>query len=239
MAKQMYIFGIAFDIISQAVSQSVILVLLLRDAIVSLVCRLVQVDLDPAPLVVLLYLDRLRLQPLQVLDLLDPSLERCLAAIVEDSRYDCAADSQKLVPADCHDNKHDQVEERQLQNDKEAVEYAEQKDRCQCVQKGRLDAGSFLHSRVVLRFERLVELLKLTPELWIFDVGIAELLLVILTHVKFLALWVPDEHFLHAGRARSDFKTVSTEVISVAISEVHLALLILNQLTLALICQKL
>ena len=235
----MYIFGILIECALTTHYISVIFVLFLRDAIVSLVGRLVQVDLDPAALIVLLNLDRLRLEPLQVFDLLDPSLERCLAAIVEDPGYDGAANSQKLVPADGHHDEHDQVEKRQLQNDKEAVKNAKQKDRSKRVQKCRLDAGALLHGRVVLRLERLVELLELAPERRIFDVGVAQLLLVLLAHVELLALGVPDEHLLDAGRARPDFKTVSAEVISVAISEVHLALLVFNELTLALVCQKL
>ena len=154
-------------------------------------------NLDPSTLVILLNLNGFVLEPVKIFDLFDPGLERCLAAIVEDSRNDCATNSQKLVPGDSHDNEHDQVEQGQLQYDEEAVEDTQEENACQCIQKSRLETRSLLDHWVVLWLKRSVKLLKLTPEVGIFDVLLAELPLVLLAHVELLALRIPNENFLH------------------------------------------
>ena len=69
-----------------------------NNALISLVSGLVEMDLDPAALVVLLDLNRFLLEPLQVLDLFDPTLERCFATIVENSGDYGAANAKELVP---------------------------------------------------------------------------------------------------------------------------------------------
>ena len=154
-------------------------------------------NLDPSTLVILLNLNGFVLEPVKIFDLFDPGLERCFAAIVEHSGNDCTTNSQKLVPGDSHDNEHDQVEQGQLQYDKEAVEDTQEENDCQCIQKGRLETRSLLDHWVVLWLKRSVKLLKLTPKVGIFDVLLTELPLVLLTHVELLALRIPNENFLH------------------------------------------
>ena len=217
------------------ISSLVILVLLLRNTVVPLICRLVQVDLDPAPLVVLLDLDRLLLEPLQLLQLSDPRLERCFATIVKDSGDNSATDTQKLVPGDGHDDKHDEIEESELENDEEAIEDDEQEEGSHRVQQRCLHAGSFLNHRVALRLKRLVKLLELTPELGIFDVSLTQLFLVVFTHVELLALSVPYEDFLDARRAWSNLQTIA-KIICILTCKFHLT--ILKQLA-RIIAQKL
>ena len=60
----------------------IVLIFLLKDAFISVICRLIKVDFNPSALIILLNLNRLVFQPLQVLQLLDPFLEICFAAIV-------------------------------------------------------------------------------------------------------------------------------------------------------------
>ena len=63
----------------------VVFFLLLRDAVITVISGLIEMNLDPEPLVMLLNIDLLLLEPFQVLQTSDPSLERRLAPIVEDT----------------------------------------------------------------------------------------------------------------------------------------------------------
>ena len=85
-------------------------------------------NLNPAALVILLGFDGLVFEPLEVLKLLDPLLERFFASIVKNTLDHCSADAHDFIPSDCHDNEHDQIEEGELENDKEAVEDQQEKD---------------------------------------------------------------------------------------------------------------
>ena len=93
-----------------AISSLVILILFFRNAFVPFVSRLIEMNLDPLALIVLLDLDLPLFQPLQVLKLSDPLFERRFATIVEDTGDDGLEDAKEFVPGDDHDDEHDQVE---------------------------------------------------------------------------------------------------------------------------------
>ena len=128
-------------------------------------------DFDPAALVILLNLNRLVFQPLQVLQFLDPLLEICFAAIVEDAWNDSTSDAKELVPGHGHNHKHNQVEKCELQNDEETVEYEEQEDECQSVEQGGHEAGSLLDSRMIQWVKVPVYFLELSPKVGILNVS--------------------------------------------------------------------
>ena len=96
-------------------------------------------DLDPFALIVLLNLNRFLLQAIQLFQLADPLLESFLFAVVEDAGDDSFADVVELEQEDDHHDKHDQVEQSELQDDEEAVSDEDQEDKGTEVQEDSLD----------------------------------------------------------------------------------------------------
>ena len=72
----------------------IIFILVFCDAIISIINSLVEVNLNPASLIVLLDLNRLLFKPLKFLKLADPLLERCFASIVKATRDDSTTDTE-------------------------------------------------------------------------------------------------------------------------------------------------
>ena len=84
---------------------------------------LVEMDLDPLTLIILLDLNGKLLKPFELLELPDVGLELLFAAIVKDACDDCLKDLCKLVPKHAHHYQHNQVEQGKLQDDEEKVEH--------------------------------------------------------------------------------------------------------------------
>ena len=79
-------------------------------------------DLDPFTLLVFLNLDFQRLKPLEASHLVHKLFEWLLAAFPEDSRDDGFRNFARSPPNSTNHNKHDQVEQCQLQYDKQHIQ---------------------------------------------------------------------------------------------------------------------
>ena len=81
-------------------------------------------DFYPFSFLLLLNLNFSRLQPSQILHLLDERLERSFAAVVKDSSYNCLRNVKELPPPHSHYYQHDQIEKSQLENNEEYIRQA-------------------------------------------------------------------------------------------------------------------
>ena len=78
-------------------------------------------NFDPFALIVFLDLNVQFLQPFQLLDSPDVSLERLFAFAIEAARNHSPARATELVPIHYHHNQHDQIEQRQLEDNEHNV----------------------------------------------------------------------------------------------------------------------
>ena len=78
-------------------------------------------NFEPFALIVFLDLNVQFLQPLQLLDTPNVSLERLFAFAIKAARDHSPARATELVPPHNHHNQHDQIEQRQLEDDEHNV----------------------------------------------------------------------------------------------------------------------
>ena len=138
--------------VSELRARSVVFILL-GDAIVTFICRLVQVDLDPAAGIVLLDLNRQLLKPLKLFESADPLLESFLLPVVEDAGADSLENIVELLEEDEHDDEHDEIEECELEDDEQAVSDEEEKDEAEGGQENFLAQARLLDLRMILRVQ--------------------------------------------------------------------------------------
>lgn len=84
--------------------------------------RLAQVNLDPLAFLVLLNLKLQHFQPLQILKSLNETLVWVFASVAQNSHDNRRTDFTKSPPWHGHHHQHDQVEQRQLQNNEKHIQ---------------------------------------------------------------------------------------------------------------------
>ena len=76
---------------------------------------------------------------------------------------------------------------------------------------------------MVVRLETLIESLKFSPTLWIFD-NMRQFALVFIIHLETACTFVPVENFLYTRRAWSDLTILGIEI---TLSKLHVGVIVL------------